>query len=110
MNPTLATVPDTERAGRAGAAEVCRYVPVRTVGAAQVLRLFRQRDGSRCAVEFSSPAALHALLGPDQEVAELTERALRQLTAPLGVHRLLLDPGLVAPATHPGAEVAALGA
>ncbi|MER5638953.1 SAV_915 family protein [Kitasatospora sp. NPDC002227] len=76
-----------------------RYVPVRTVGGAQVLRLFRERDGARCAVEFSSVAALRALLGPDQEVAELTERALRELTVPLGVEHIVLDPKLVAAAT-----------
>ncbi|MEV4559570.1 SAV_915 family protein [Kitasatospora sp. NPDC049285] len=75
-----------------------RHVPVRTVGPAQVLRLFRDRDGGRCAVAFSTLAALHALLGADQESAELTEPALRGLTAPLGVHRLVLDPALVAPA------------
>lgn len=74
-----------------------RHVPVRTFGSTQVLRLFRQRDGSRCAVEFSTADALHALLGPDQESAELTEPALRELTEPLGIHCLILDPALVAP-------------
>ncbi|GAA2814518.1 hypothetical protein GCM10010441_44030 [Kitasatospora paracochleata] len=74
-----------------------RHVPVRTVGTAQVLRLFRHRDGSRCAVAFSTAKALHALLGADQESAELTEPALRELTEPLGVHHLVLDPALVAP-------------
>lgn len=75
-----------------------RFVPVRTpVGGAQVLRLFRQRDGSRCAVAFSSVEALRALLGPGQESAELTEPALRELTEPLGIRSLILDPGLVAP-------------
>ncbi|MFF7634735.1 SAV_915 family protein [Kitasatospora sp. NPDC008050] len=79
-----------------------RYVPVREVplghvGATQVLRLFRQRDGSRCAVAFSSLQALHALLGAGQPAAELTESAVRELTEPLGVHRLVLDPKLVAP-------------
>ncbi|MGF1426733.1 SAV_915 family protein [Kitasatospora sp. LaBMicrA B282] len=81
---------------------VPRYVPVRERGSVQTLRLFRQRDGSRCAVLFSSLAALHALLGPDQAAAELTEPALRELTEPLGVHRLVLDPRLVAPAPPTG--------
>ncbi|MFE6865900.1 SAV_915 family protein [Kitasatospora sp. NPDC057692] len=76
-----------------------RYGPVRTVGDAQVLRLFRQRDGTRCAVEFSSAAAPHAPLGPEQEAAELTERALREMTAPLGIERLLPEPKLVAAPT-----------
>ncbi|MCX4745692.1 hypothetical protein OG455_09180 [Kitasatospora sp. NBC_01287] len=74
-----------------------RHVPVRSTGAVQLLRLFRQRDGSRCAVAFSSSGALHALLGADQASAELTEQALRELIEPLGVRILLLDPRLVAP-------------
>jgi hypothetical protein len=85
-----------------------RFVPVRTTGPVQVLRLFRHRDGSRCAVAFRTAAALHDLLGPDQEAAELTEPALRALTAPLGVHRLVLDPGLVAPQPAGAAAAAAL--
>ncbi|GAA1111389.1 MULTISPECIES: SAV_915 family protein [Kitasatospora] len=103
---TDTTVPDEpEEPGAPGApggpaAHALRFVPVRTTGPVQVLRLFRHRDGSRCAVAFSTAAALHALLGPDQEAAELTEPALRGLTAPLGIDRLVLDPGLVAP--HPG--------
>ncbi|WP_078660748.1 SAV_915 family protein [Streptomyces sp. NRRL B-24484] len=87
---------EPEESGRPGA-RALRFVPVRTTGPVQVLRLFRLRDGSRCAVAFSTAAALHALLGPDHEVAELTEPTLRGLTAPLGIDRLVLDPGLVAP-------------
>ncbi|MDH6118443.1 hypothetical protein ABH930_001443 [Kitasatospora sp. GAS204A] len=78
-----------------------RHVPVRIVGGTQLLRLFRQRDGSRCAVAFSSLAALRALLGPEQASAELTEPALRELTEPLGVYDLVLDPRLVAPPAPP---------
>ncbi|MFD7732943.1 SAV_915 family protein [Kitasatospora phosalacinea] len=73
-----------------------RHVPVRTAGPAQVLRLFRDRDGTRCAVAFSTAEALHAVLGPDQECAEVTGPALRALTEPLGVHRVVIDPALVA--------------
>ncbi|MDH6115157.1 hypothetical protein P3T36_004076 [Kitasatospora sp. MAP12-15] len=85
-----------------------RHVPVRIVGSVQVLRLFRQRDGSRCAVAFSSARALHTLLGADQASAELTEPALRALIAPLGVRRLVLDPKLVAPPVtgHPARAAA----
>ncbi|WP_329578888.1 hypothetical protein OG500_10195 [Kitasatospora sp. NBC_01250] len=102
--------PDTAvvRPGPIHAGRTRYYVPVREVppghaGVAQVLRLFRQRDGSRCAVAFSSPGALHALLGAAQPSAELTEAALRALTEPLGVHRLVLDPKLVAPPAPPDA-------
>ncbi|MEU9133024.1 SAV_915 family protein [Kitasatospora sp. NPDC048540] len=78
------------------------HVPVRDGRAAvTVLRLFRQRDGSRCAVGFSSAAALSALLGPAQRSVTLTEPALRALIAPLGVRALVLDPQLVAPPVAP---------
>lgn len=65
------------------------------------LRLFRLHDGRRCAVGFSSARALAELLGPEQASAELSESALRALTAPLGVDTLVLDPRL-APPTSPG--------
>ncbi|MEU8927911.1 SAV_915 family protein [Kitasatospora sp. NPDC048545] len=81
------------------------HVPVTTTdtgstfgtGSTTALRLFRLRDGRRCAVGFSSPEALAALLGPDQAHTELAEPALRDLTAPLRVDALVLDPRLVAP-------------
>ncbi|MEU9045073.1 MULTISPECIES: SAV_915 family protein [unclassified Kitasatospora] len=80
-------------------ARVVWHVPVTTsgTGSTTALRLFRLRDGRRCAVGFSSPEALAALLGPDQAHTELGEPALRGLTAPLGVTTLVLDPRLVAP-------------
>ncbi|WP_354638149.1 SAV_915 family protein [Kitasatospora camelliae] len=84
------------------------HVPVRTVGAVQVLRLFRHRDGSRCAVAFSTAEALRALLDADQESAVVGEPALRELTGPLGIGRLVLDPALVAPpVTAPAPPAAA---
>ncbi|MFI8454981.1 SAV_915 family protein [Kitasatospora sp. NPDC085464] len=80
-------------------ARVVWHVPVTTSGpgSTTALRLFRLRDGRRCAVGFSSPAALAALLGPDQAHTELGEPALHALTTPLGVDVLVLDPRLVAP-------------
>ncbi|MFE4520191.1 SAV_915 family protein [Kitasatospora sp. NPDC056783] len=75
------------------------HVPVTTsgTGSTTALRLFRLRDGRRCAVGFSSPEALAALLGPRQAHTEIGEAALRDLTAPLGIDTLVLDPRLVAP-------------
>ncbi|MBD0676067.1 SAV_915 family protein [Streptomyces sp. CBMA156] len=75
------------------------HVPVSTsgTGSTTALRLFRLRDGRRCAVGFSSPEGLAALLGPDQAYTELGEPALRGLIAPLGIDTLVLDPRLVAP-------------
>lgn len=73
------------------------HVPVRQVGGAFVLRLFRQRDGSRCAVAFTRAAGLTALLGPDQPAVRLAGPALRALAEPLGVTAVVTDPQLVAP-------------
>ncbi|MFF4383792.1 SAV_915 family protein [Kitasatospora sp. NPDC001547] len=75
------------------------HVPVTAsgTGSTTALRLFRLRDGRRCAVGFSSLEALTALLGPDQAHTELGEPALRALLAPLGIDALVVDPRLVAP-------------
>ncbi|MEV7596925.1 SAV_915 family protein [Kitasatospora sp. NPDC089797] len=75
------------------------HVPVTTTGTGSTtaLRLFRMRDGRRCAIGFSSPEGLTALLGPEQAYTELGEAALRTLISPLGVDTLVLDPRLVAP-------------
>ncbi|MGA5821261.1 SAV_915 family protein [Kitasatospora sp. NPDC094028] len=94
-------------------ARVLWHVPVTVsgTGSTSALRLFRLRDGRRCAVGFSSPEALAALLGPDQPYTELAEPALRDLTAPLGVDTLVLDPRLVAPpvTAAPAAPLAPAG-
>ncbi|MFJ9694379.1 SAV_915 family protein [Kitasatospora sp. NPDC101183] len=80
-------------------ARVVWHVPLTVSGngGTTALRLFRLRDGRRCAVGFSSPEALAALLGPGQAHTELAETALREMIAPLGVDTLVVDPRLVAP-------------
>ncbi|GJF33870.1 hypothetical protein KNE206_65700 [Kitasatospora sp. NE20-6] len=84
------------------------HVPVRAVSGAYALRLFKQRDGIRCAVAFTSRAALTALLGPAQHSVELAEPALRALAAPLGAVALVVDPQMVAaPVVGPIAPVPA---
>ena len=72
-------------------------VPVREAGCGFVLRVFRDRDGSRCAVAFSSEERLRAVLGAGQCWLPLAEPALRDLARPLGISALVLDPNLVAP-------------
>lgn len=72
-------------------------VPVREAACGFVLRMFRDRDGSRCAVAFSSEERLRAVLGGEQRWIPLAEPALRDLAAPLGVAHLILDPNLIAP-------------
>ncbi|MEV0189659.1 SAV_915 family protein [Kitasatospora purpeofusca] len=87
------------------------HVPVTVTGRTTSLRLFRLRDGRRCAVGFSSAGALAELLGPEQAAVELGEPALRALTAPLGVEKLVLDPRLVAaPVVAPAVTAAAAAA
>jgi len=72
-------------------------VPVRNAGYGSALRLFRERDGSRCAVAFTSEDRLREVLGERQDWVPLAEPALRDLTRPLGVAALVVDPNLVAP-------------
>ncbi|MDH6142617.1 MULTISPECIES: SAV_915 family protein [Kitasatospora] len=70
------------------------YVPVRTGRVGCALRFFRQRDGRRCAVAFSSAERLTELLGPTQQFVRLSESALRALAEPLGA-ALVVDPRLI---------------
>lgn len=78
-------------------------VPVRNAGYGSTLRLFRERDGSRCAVAFTSEDRFREVLGERQDWAPLAEPALRDLTRPLGVTTLVVDPNLVAPPVAPAA-------
>jgi hypothetical protein len=72
-----------------------------TATAPTTLRLFRDRDGVRCAVAFSSPGLLAEVLGPQQRWIPLAEPALRALLRPLDVHHLIQDPGMVARPVRP---------
>ena len=72
-------------------------VPVRENACGSTLRLFRDRDGSRCAAAFTTPERLAAVLGADHLWVPLAEDALRDLVHPLGVHDIVVDPALVAP-------------
>ena len=72
-------------------------VPVRENACGSTLRLFRDRDGSRCAAAFTTPERLAAVLGADHLWVPLAEDALRDLVLPLDVHDIVVDPALVAP-------------
>jgi hypothetical protein len=74
------------------------YVPLRDAACGVSLRLFRDRDGSRCAVGFTSAEGLERLLGPQQQYYRLTEAAVRSLARERSVSALIVDPGLVAAA------------
>lgn len=77
------------------------FVPVCDNACGFTLRLFRNRDDSRCAVAFTAPERLTAVLGAGQHWVELAEPALRELVCPLGVQRLVVDPNLIAPPVSP---------
>jgi SseB protein N-terminal domain len=72
------------------------FAPVQEAACGFTLRMFRERDGSRCAVAFTSEARLKAVLGSRQRWVPLAESALRELSRPLGVGTLVVDPNLVA--------------
>lgn len=83
--------PDTDRL----------YVPLREAACGVSLRFFRDRDGTRCAVGFTTPDQLAQVLGPDHRYYRLTRRAVCSLAAERGVQRLIVDPGLVAAPVAP---------
>lgn len=74
------------------------FVPLRDAGCGcgVSLRLFRDRDGSRCAVGFTMAERMAEVLGARQEYYRLTVRAVRELARERGVYALVVDPGLVA--------------
>ena len=77
------------------------YVPLRDAACGVSLRLFRDRGGARCAVGFTSPDRLAAVLGSGQHYYRLTEHVVRALARERGVTALIVDPGMVAPAVSP---------
>jgi SseB protein N-terminal domain len=77
------------------------FVPLREAAHTVSLRLFRDRDGTRCAVAFTTHDQLTSVLGSEQRYYRLTGRAVRSLVAERGVDRLIVDPGLVAAPVSP---------
>lgn len=68
------------------------FVPVRPGPSGCAARLFRTSRGARTAVGFTSVGRLTATLGSGQAWMELAEPALRELTKPLGVTVVTVDP------------------
>ncbi|MEU3502908.1 SAV_915 family protein [Streptomyces hundungensis] len=73
------------------------FVPARSRGTHQVVRLFRTPLGARTAVGFTSRDRLVDTLGTAQPWIWLSEAALRATAEPLGVSLLTVDPTLTAP-------------
>ena len=70
-------------------------VPVRTVPGMVSLRCGRLPTGERVGIAFTTEARLAAVMGAGQPWIQLSERAMEQMLAPLGVTRIQVDPGLV---------------
>lgn len=80
-------------------------VPVCGGGVGLVVRLFATPLGTATAAAFTSPRRLARTLGPRQPWVVLTERALRDLLAPLEVTLVTIDPTLARPAPPPPSTV-----
>ncbi len=70
-------------------------VPVRTVPGMVSLRCGRLPTGERVGIAFSTEARLAAVMGAGQLWTQLSEQAMEEMLAPLGVTRIQVDPGLV---------------
>ncbi|WBB65243.1 SAV_915 family protein [Micromonospora sp. WMMD812] len=78
-------------------------VPVHTVPGRQAstVRTARLPQGERVGLAFTSPEKLASAMGADQQWTRLCESALRAMLTPLGIHRIQVDPLLVAPPVAP---------
>jgi len=70
-------------------------VPVRTGSGMVCLRCGRLPSGERAGIAFTTEARLAEVMGEGQEWIHLNDRAMKAMLAPLGVHRIQVDPGLV---------------
>ncbi|TCC23392.1 SAV_915 family protein [Kribbella speibonae] len=77
------------------------FVPVHSIGDIAAPRIGRLPDGRRVGIAFTSLANLRLASGAQQEWMRLTEEALRETLAPLGVTRIQLDPSRVGPDLQP---------
>jgi hypothetical protein len=77
------------------------FVPLQDAACGVSLRLFRDRDGSRCAIGFTTIERLANVLGPQQRYYRLTGHSVRELARERGADALIVDPGLVAAPVSP---------
>jgi hypothetical protein len=77
------------------------FVPLQDAACGVSLRLFRDRDGSRCAIGFTTTERLANVLGPQQRYYRLTGHSVRELARERGADALIVDPGLVAAPVSP---------
>ncbi|MFJ8581023.1 SAV_915 family protein [Micromonospora sp. NPDC093277] len=79
-------------------------IPVRTVPGRQSLtiRTGRLPQGQRVGLAFTTTDKLANTLGANQPWTRLCESALRTMLAPLGIHRIQVDPALAENLVWPG--------
>ena len=70
-------------------------VPVRAVSGMVSLRCGHLPTGERVGIAFTTEAHLAAVMGAGQPWIHLSDQAMEQMLAPLGVTRIQVDPGLV---------------
>ena len=70
-------------------------VPVRTVPGMVSLRCGHLPAGERVGIAFTTEAHLAEVMGAGQPWIQLSERAMEEMLAPLGITRIQVDPGLV---------------
>lgn len=67
------------------------------------LRIGRLPTGERVGIAFTSENRLTQVMGAGQRWIHLSEMATKAMLAPLGIARVQVDPGLIAPGVTPAA-------
>ncbi|MDN3351907.1 SAV_915 family protein [Actinomadura sp. DC4] len=65
------------------------------------LRSGRTPTGERVGIAFTSESRLIQVMGAGQRWIRLSEAAMKTMLAPLGIARVQVDPGLIAPPASP---------
>jgi hypothetical protein len=71
-------------------------VPVRTGSETVCLRCGQLPTGERVGIAFTTQARLAGVMGAGQAWIRLSDRAMKEMLASVGVARIQVDPGLVA--------------
>lgn len=66
------------------------------------LRSGRLPTGERVGIAFTTESRLVQVMGAGQRWIHLAEPAMKAMLAPLGIDRVQVDPGLIAPGVTPG--------
>lgn len=70
-------------------------VPVRTGSGTVSLRCGRLPTGEHVGIAFTTEARLRTVMGAGQPWIQISEQAMEEMLAPLGITRIQVDPGLV---------------